>query len=105
MRVLLTGRSGTGKSTLVQELRRRGHACPDRPSPAANLQRSRVDRGRLGGVRRHARLIRPPRRKREGERAAALRVRLGPDRPAVVLDDPPAPPEAAPAALLMTPPA
>jgi dephospho-CoA kinase len=29
MRVLLTGMSGTGKSTLVQELRRRGHLAYD----------------------------------------------------------------------------
>jgi shikimate kinase len=29
MRVLLTGMSGTGKSTLVHELRRRGHAAHD----------------------------------------------------------------------------
>jgi broad-specificity NMP kinase len=29
MRVLLTGMSGTGKSTLVRELRRRGHAAHD----------------------------------------------------------------------------
>jgi hypothetical protein len=29
MRVLLTGMSGTGKSTLVQELRRRGYAAHD----------------------------------------------------------------------------
>jgi predicted ATPase len=39
MRVLLTGMSGTGKSALVQELRQRGYAGPQRELADLLLQR------------------------------------------------------------------